>query len=157
MASTLPETRIDFEDSATVRRYARIISIAILGGAAAFAAVVTSMLQGATPMEAPKEHSLYMPFVIIAFGLVVIATIIGTRMHTFTGTLAERSRKTFIAHVASLALSEGAAFLGLVLVLMTRSWDVVLPAALGFAGLATSIIRGEIRFSGLVEEKNASG
>jgi hypothetical protein len=96
-----------------------------------------------------------MPFVWIAFGLVVVATVVGTRMHTIQGTFAERTRKTLVAHVASLALCEAAAFLGLVLVLLVHSWKVVLPAALGFAGLATSIIRGEIRFGSLVDERGA--
>ena len=60
-----------------------------------------------------------------------------------------------MSHVISLALSEGAAFLGLVLVLMTHSWKPILPAALGFAGLATCAIRGEVRFSSLVDDADA--
>jgi hypothetical protein len=146
---------IDFGDAKAVRRFARVISVAIIMGAGAFAAVLSSMV----PRGAPDatDHELYNTFVIIAVGLVLFATTIGTRMHGFQGTPEERRRKTLVAHVVSLGLSEGAAFLGLVLVLTTRSWSVILPAALGFAGLATSAIRGEVRFSSLVQEADALG
>jgi F0F1-type ATP synthase membrane subunit c/vacuolar-type H+-ATPase subunit K len=146
---------IDFEDARAVRKFARVISLGIISGAAAFAAVVNLMPMGDLPAGDPEEHRLYTPFVIAAAGLVFSATAVGTRMHGFRGTPAERNRKTFFAHVITLALSEAAVFLGLVLVMITHSWKPVLPAALGFAGLATCAIRGEMRFSALVEEAEA--
>jgi hypothetical protein len=147
---------IDFENARAVRKLARVISFGIVTGAAAFAAVVNLMPMGGVPAGDPEEHRLYTPFVIAAAGLVFMATALGTRMHGIRGTPAERHRKTFLAHVITLALSEAAVFLGLVLVMITHSWKPVLPAALGFAGLATCAIRGEMRFSALVEEADAS-
>jgi hypothetical protein len=152
MTRTLPQTPIDFENPAAVRKFARIISLAIFLGAAAFAVVINMLPAGPTPVEAPQEHKLYTPFVIIAAALVLVATSIGSRMHTFQGPLAARCRRTLTLHIITLAFCEAAAFLGLVLVTITHSWDVVLPAAIGFAGLVTTIIRGEFRFSRLVEE-----
>lgn len=153
MTSTVPRTPIDFDDPAAVRRFARLISLGIALGAVAFAAVVNMMPGGEAPATAPQEHPLYTPAVLIAAACVLVGTFIGSRMHALVGPLADRCRRTLTLHIISLALAEGATFLGLVLVLMTRSWDVVLPAAIGFAGLATSIIRGEFRFTRLVEEK----
>jgi hypothetical protein len=151
MASTVPRNPIDFDNPAAVRRFARMISIAILAGAGAFAALVSTMVRGEAAADA-KEHRLYTPFVIAAAAMVLAGTALGSRMHTIAGPMAERCRKTLTLHIVSLALAEGAAFLGLILVLITKSWDAVLPAAIGFAGLATSVIRGEFRFSRLVEE-----
>jgi hypothetical protein len=150
--SAPPRGSIDFEEPASVRKFSRIISFAIVGGAAAFAAVVASTIPAAPPAEAPAEHRLYLPAVIVAFAVVLVATLIGVRMHGFQGTREERARKTLVAHVISLALCEAAALLGLVVVLVAKSWDAILPAALGFAGLATVAIRGEIRMSRLVED-----
>jgi F0F1-type ATP synthase membrane subunit c/vacuolar-type H+-ATPase subunit K len=148
---------IDFEDAKAVRRLARIISFAIVGSAAAFAAVVHSLPPKEPRAGDPEEHALYTPFVIAAAALVLVATTIGTRMHGFRGAPSERHRKTFMAHVVSLALAEAATMLGLVLVFVTHSWKPILPAALGFAGLVTCAIRGEVRFSTLVDESNAAG
>jgi hypothetical protein len=155
MASTLPETQIQLENPVVARKYARIIAFAILAGAGAFAAVLSGMVKGATPPGPATDHALYMPFLLVSLGLVLVATTIGTRMHVLRGTLGERSRKTLMTHVITMALSEAAVFLGLVLVWITRSWDAILPAALGIAGLVTSTIRGEVRFGALVEEQNA--
>lgn len=102
--------------------------------------------------KAPAGHPLYTPFVVAAAALVLVGAFTGSRMHTVQGSIAERGRKTLALHVVSLALAEAATFLGLVLVLLTRSWEVVLPAAIGFAGLVTSAIRGEFRFSRLAAE-----
>jgi hypothetical protein len=128
--------------------------LSIILGAAAFAAVI-SVMRMEPAAGNPEAHELYTPFVIIATGLVLFATLIGTRMHGIRGTPEERHRKTLMSHVFSLALCEGAAFLGLVFVLMTHSWKPILPAALGFAGLATCAIRGEVRFSSLVDDAEA--
>ena len=117
-----------------------------------FAVVVNMLPRGARARETRRSTALHTPFVVVAAMLVFVATAIGTRMHGFGARLAERTRKTFLAHIAALALSEAATILGLVLVLITRSWDAVLPAALGFAGLATCAVRGEVRFGSLVTE-----
>jgi hypothetical protein len=142
---------MDFADPRAVRRLARIIAFAIIGSALAFALAIT-LLPPESAFENPKEHPLHTPFVVVAAMLVFVATAIGTRMHGYRGTLTERTRRTFVAQIAGLALSEAATLLGLVLVLITRSWDAVLPAALGFAGLATCTVRGEVRFGSLVTE-----
>src|SRR5262245_42773468 len=111
MASTLPETRIQLENPVVARKYARLITVAILAGAGAFAAVLGGMVRGPATPDPPTDHRLYMPFVIVALGCVLVATVIGTRMHGYRGTLGERSRKTLTAHILSLALCEAAAFL----------------------------------------------
>jgi hypothetical protein len=152
-----PRRSIDFEDPKAVRKLARIISFAILAGAGAFAAVVATMLAGDPPESGWTRHPIYDTAVYVSFALVIVGTLIGIRMHTIPGTLAERARKMVFAHVVSLALSEGAAMLGFVVVLLSRSWEPALPALLGCAGLVTSAIRGEIRFSGLVEQARESG
>jgi len=147
-------TPIDYADPRAVRGLARIIAFAIVGGALAFALVIT-ILPREPAFENPQEHPLHTPFVIVAAAFVFIATAIGMRMHGYRGTLAERTRRTFQAQIAGLALSEAATLLGLVLVLITHSWDAILPAALGSAGLATCAVRGEVRFGSLVEEAAA--
>ena len=113
------------------------------------------MLREGSPIAAPAEHRLYTPFVIAAAGCVLFGTFLGSRMHALQGTIPDRCQRTFTLHVLSLGLAEAATFLGLILVLITRSWDVVLPAAIGIAGLATTIIRGEFRFNRLVDEVSA--
>jgi hypothetical protein len=146
---------MNFEDPASVRKLARIISLAIFMGALSFGLVIRMLPPDTSQATPPTENALYMPFVIISAALVLLATFIGTRMHTFRGTLGQRTQRTFTAHVVSLALCEGAALLGLVFVLLTKSWDGILPAALGFAGMLACIIRGEVRFNALVDEKSA--
>jgi hypothetical protein len=147
-------THVDFADPRAVRRVARIIAFAIIGGAITFALVIPA-ISTEPRLDNPQEHPLHTPFVVVAAMFVFVATAIGTRMHGYRGTLAERTSRTFKAQIAGLALSEAATLLGLVLVLITRSWDSVLPAALGFGGLATCAIRGEVRFGSLVTEAAA--
>jgi F0F1-type ATP synthase membrane subunit c/vacuolar-type H+-ATPase subunit K len=161
MTSTVPRNPIDFDNPAAVRRFARFISVAIVLAAGAFALVVAKIAAGepssaAAPAFEPKEHRLYTPFTIAAGACVVLGSFIGARMHGLQGALADRCRRTLTLHIAGLALSEAAALLGLVLVFLTRSWEVGLPAAFGALGLFSSITRAEFRFGRLVEESAGS-
>lgn len=154
MTPTVPDPSVRFEDPVPVRRTARVISLALGAGVIAFFLYLyTTVPEGGD--GSALRHSLYQPAVWVCAGLVIVATLIGTRMHTFRGTLNERIRKTLTTHVTTLALCEMAAVLGLALIFITKSWDAKLPAVLGALGIVMCAMRGELRFSALVDEYRA--
>ncbi|HYC78481.1 MAG TPA: hypothetical protein VEI02_12715 [Planctomycetota bacterium] len=139
-------------DVRAARRKTTLVVFGALGGVAAFAAFVASQVSfdtiDADRSATPREQA----FLGAAAALVVASSLVGRRMYADDLDHAARVAGAVKYGVASVACSEAAALLGLAGVLLERSWDGWLTAALGVLALLLAPVRFSVAFDRIARD-----